>query len=98
MYSAFGVRAARMSPKCVRNSSIASRSGAFRRPYASSRTLITAIVVLLSSAAHETDGRGAGRDSQRSRHARLRPLMLRLLLLVLTLVGCQTFAPPPALD
>src|SRR4029453_6689175 len=38
-----GVRAARVMPKWVRNSSITSRSGARRRPYARSRTLIRAM-------------------------------------------------------
>src|SRR5437588_7763349 len=45
MYSAVGVRAARIIPKWVRNSSWTSRSGARSRPYARSLTLITAIVM-----------------------------------------------------
>src|SRR5262250_178746 len=45
MYSAFGVRSARIIPKWVRNSSWASRSGDRSRPKARSLTLMTGIVV-----------------------------------------------------
>src|SRR5204863_9259813 len=80
MYSAVGVRAARIMPKCVRNSSAASRSGDRSRPYARSLTLITAMPLppgfpTPSRAQRAHERREVGEDRIRTREVRLEVLM-----------------------